>query len=183
MALATATALTSCNDDRSYAEMLTKETRATNVFLADQRVINEIPTDTNFVFKTGPDAPYYRLDEDGNLYMQVLDPGTRGNYAKTDEMIYFRYTRWNLETYAQTGELGEGNGNENNMSSDNTFFRFQNFSLTSSMQWGTGIQMPLTLLPVDAVVNLVVKSQYGFLNEQTYVIPFLFRLRYYRPLT
>ena len=163
--------------------MLTKETRATNIFLADQRVVNEIPTDTNFIFKTGPDAPYYRLDEDGNLYMQVLDPGTRGNYAKTDEMIYFRYTRWNLETYAQTGELGEGNGNENNMSSDNTFFRFQNFSLTSSMQWGTGIQMPLTLLPVDAVVNLVVKSQYGFVNDQTYVIPFLFRLRYYRPLT
>ena len=52
MALAAATALTSCNDDRSYAEMLTKETRATNIFLADQRVINEIPTDTNFVFKT-----------------------------------------------------------------------------------------------------------------------------------
>lgn len=183
IALAAATAMTSCSDDQSYAELLTKENQATNVFLADHRVINEIPADTNFVFETGPDAPFYRLDEDGNLYMQVIDAGTRGNYAKTDEMIYFRYTRWNLETYASDGELGEGTGNESNMGSDNTFFRFQNFTLNSSTQWGTGIQMPLTLLPVDAVVNLVVKSQYGFINEQTYVIPFLYRLRYYRPLT
>lgn len=178
MAFAAATALTSCNDDQSYADLLTKENQSTNVFLADQRVINEIPTDTNFVFQTGPDAPYYRLDEDGNLYMQVIDPGTRGNYAKQDEMIYFRYTRWNLETYAKTGDLGEGNGNESNMSSDNTFFRYQNFTLNSSRQWGTGIQMPLKYVGYYGRVNLVVKSQYGLTSEISQVIPYLYDITY-----
>lgn len=183
LALTAAVATTSCNDDRSYAELLNDETIATNVFLADQRVDNTIPTDTNFVFETGPNAPYYRLDEDGNLYMQVLEPGTKGNYAKDNETIYFRYTRWNLQDFAKTGELGTGDGNETNMGTQNTWFRFQNFTLQSTIAWGAGIQTPLTLLPIDAVVNLVVKSQYGFQAEQAYVIPFLFRLRYYRQLT
>lgn len=173
---------TSCKDSKSYAELLTTENQCVNNFLANQRVDNTIPTDTNFVFETGVDAPYYRLDQDGNMYMQVIEPGTKGNYAKDNEVIYFRFTRYNLQYYID-GTLPDGDGNETDMEYLNAWFRFQNFGLPSTYQWGTGVQMPLTLLPIDAVVNIVIKSQYGFYSEQSYVVPYLFRLRYYRQLT
>ena len=181
-ALALAVGLSSCSDSKSYAELLTDETHHVNDFLSNHRVDNTIPTDTNFVFETGPDAPYYRLDEDGNMYMQVLNPGTKGNYATDDEIIYFRFTRYNLAYYAD-GQLPDGEGNESDMEFMNTWFRFQNYSLQSSYQWGAGVQTPLTLLPVDCEVNIVVKSQYGFYSEMSYVVPYLFRLRYFRQLT
>ena len=181
-AIAMTVALTGCNDDKSYAELLTDETHYVNNYLADQRVTNTIPTDTNFVFEYGEDAPYYRLDEDGQMYMQVINPGTKGNYATDDEVIYFRFTRYNLANY-KDHTLPAGEGNETNMEYMNSWFRFQNFSLESTYQWGTGVQTPLTLLPLDCEVNLVVKSQYGFYQEMSYVIPFLFRLRYFRQQT
>lgn len=177
LAFTAAATLNSCNDSKSYAELLTQENHYVNNFLADQRVDNTIPTDTNFVFETGPKAPYYRLDEDGNIYMQVVNPGTKGNYAKDDQIIYFRYTRYPLSSYK--GVLTDGDGNENDMSYSSTWFRFENYTLQSSYQWGVGIQMPLKFLPIDCEVNIVIKSQYGWYSETTYVIPFLYSLRYY----
>jgi len=72
----------SCDDDVSYAELLNQENYAVNNFLADQVVYLDIPADT--VFEVGPDAPYYRLDEDGQLYMQVLKAGTPGNKVRNN---------------------------------------------------------------------------------------------------
>ena len=173
--------LSSCSDKKSYADLLTEENHAVNLFLVDQRVCDDIPTDTNFVFETGPDAPYYKLDEDGNMYMQVVNPGTKGNYADADEIIYFRYTRYNLSNY--NGTLTGGDGNETDMGAYNAWFRFQNYQLQSSYQWGSGVQQPLLYLPVDCEVNIVIKSQFGFYSETSYVTPFLYRLRYYRQRT
>ena len=177
IALAGAT-LASCDDTKSYAELLTDETHYVNAFLATHHVVGEVPADT--VFETGPDAPYYRLDEDGNLYMQVLDAGTPGNKAKSDELIYFRFTRYSLYRYTG-GELTGGVGNENDLSFNNTSFRFGNYQLQSSSQWGSGIQYPLALLPVDCEVNLVVKSQLGLTSEIAEVVPYMYHIRYYRP--
>lgn len=174
--------VTSCNDGKTYAELLNEEAKYINNFLADQRVTNTIPTDTNFVFETGPNAPYYRLDEDGNVFMQVINPGTKGNYAKADEVIFFRFTRYNLQLY-ENHTLPTGDGNEDDMTYLNSWFRFQNLTLESSYQWGTGLQLPLYYLPIDCEVNLVIKSQYGFYSETSYVIPFLYRVRYYRQIT
>lgn len=170
--------LTSCDDSKSYAELLSDENQAVNRFLVNQRVDNTMPTDTNFVFETGEKAPYYRLDEDGNMYMQVINPGTPGNYAKDDQIIYFRFTRYNLLAYVDD-TLPEGDGNDQNMNSMNSWFRFNNFSQQSSYQWGAGVQMPLRYLPIDCEVNIVIKSQYGIYDEMTYVIPYLFKLRYF----
>lgn len=181
LAIMCSIALSSCSDKKSYAELLTEENHSVNLFLVDQRVCDDIPTDTNFVFETGPDAPYYKLDEDGNMYMQVVNPGTKGNYADEDEIIYFRYTRYSLYNY--NGTLPTGEGNETDMNAYNAWFRFQNFQLQSSYQWGAGIQQPLLYLPVDCEVNIVIKSQYGFYSETSYVNPYLYRLRYYRQRT
>lgn len=173
---------TSCSDSKSYAELLTLENQYVNRYLVDQHVSNTIPTDTNFVFEYGPDAPYYRLDEDGNLYMQVIKPGTKGNYATDDQIIYFRFTRYNLAYYLD-GELPEGDGNDEDMSYLNSWFRFNNYSLQSSYQWGAGLQAPLKYLPIDCEVNIIIKSQFGFYDETSYVQPFLYRVRYYKQLT
>lgn len=173
-----AAAAVSCDDGKTYAELLDTETQSVNRYLADQMVVAEIPADT--VFITGPDAPYYRLDEDGMLYMQVLDPGTKDNRVENDELIYFRFTRYNLNNYAD-GELPAGTGNETDMGYLNSSFRYNNYQLQSSIQWGSGVQTPLAYLPVDCEVNLVIKSQYGFSSEIANVVPFLYHLRYYRP--
>lgn len=172
----------SCSDSKSYAQLLTEESHSINRFLANHKVDNTIPTDTNFVFETGPDAPYYRMDEDGNMYMQVINPGTKGNYARADETIYFRYTRYNLNYYVND-ELPPGEGNETDMSYLNTWFRFENYSQQSTYQWGTGVQTPLKYLPIDCEVNIVIKSQFGFYSEIAYVYPFLYSIRYYPQMT
>jgi len=173
-----ALASVSCSDTKSYAELLNDETHYVNNFLANQRVVGEVPADT--VFETGINAPFYRLDEDGNLYMQVLNAGTPGNKAKADELINFRFTRFSLYNY-KGGALTGGVGNETDLSFESTSFRFGNYQLTSSSQWGSGIQYPLALLPVDCEVNIIIKSQLGLTNEIAEVVPYLYHIRYYRP--
>ncbi|MGM9852103.1 MAG: DUF4827 family protein [Muribaculaceae bacterium] len=188
-------AATSCSDSKTYAELLTDENHYVNAYLADHHVINEIPADT--VFETGldhpdnpEDAPFYRMDSDGQIYMQVLDPGSVDDpdmRAQTNELFYFRYVRYNLKYYyglnPDTGEpvFGQSSGNVQDMSIEGFSFRYGNYTLSSSTQWGTGIQLPLMYLPVDCVVNIIIKSQYGFTDETADVMPYMFNIRYYRP--
>ena len=118
------------------------------------------------MFITGKDAPYYKIDEDGNMYMQVINPGTKDNKVKNDELIYFRFMRYDMRSYdSSTGTFSSSWGNEDDLSLINASFRYQNYQLASSAQWGAGIQTPLNYLPVDCEVNLVVKSRYGFTDE------------------
>lgn len=176
-AVAAATFTSACDDGKTYAELLTEENQTVNRFLADQRVVGEIPPDS--VFEIGPDAPYYRLDEDGNLYMQVLEYGTPGNMAESNELLYFRFSRYQLSTY-DNGSFASSEGNDDVMNG-NYSFRYGNYELSSSYSYGSGIQAPLEFLPVDCRVNIVIKSTYGAPNEMSSVIPYLYSLRYYRP--
>lgn len=175
--MAVATGLCSCSDDKSYAELLEDETKYINNYLADQRVIGEVPADS--VFITGEDAPFYRMDDDGNVYMRVVTPGTPGDKAEKNELIYFRTMRYALNEYVD-GKLPLGDGNAEDMNVGDYNFRFQNYELSSSARWGQGIQLPLEYLPVDAVVQLVIRSQYGLTSEISNVIPYLYTVRYYR---
>ena len=169
--------LSACDDSKTYAELLADENKYVNNFLADHKVINSIPEDT--VFITGENAPYYRLDDDGNLYMQVVSPGTPGNKAKENELLYFRFSRYNL-VYYKNGLFGQSEGNDEVLGG-NYSFRYGNYELNSTYSLGAGIQAPLEYVPVDAVVNIVIKSQYGMPSEISYVQPFLYSIRYFRP--
>jgi hypothetical protein len=177
MALPAAVSLHSCSDSTSYADLLTSETHATNAYLADHRVVNSVPADS--IFEEGEDAPFYRLDEDGMVYMQVINSGDRSDKAASDQLIYFRFTRYNLKTWAQTGEL-EGEGNADDFDYSSTSFRYGNYTLSSSYQYGSGIQLPLAYLGVECEVNLIIKSQYGFTSEIANVIPYLYHVRYFK---
>lgn len=179
---------TSCNDSKSYADLLSAESKAINVFLADNNVILDIPADS--VFQTGKDAPYYRLDEEGNVYMQVISAGNKKHMVKTDDQVYFRFTRYAIKSYVpehySDGKLVAGNfteswGNADDLSVGASSFRFQNFLLSSTSQWGTAIQEPLKYLGMYCEVNLVVKSQVGLTQETAQVNPFLYHVWYLPP--
>jgi hypothetical protein len=171
----------SCSDSVSYAELLTEETKYANAYLADHIVYNEIPADT--VFEYGENAPFYRLDEEGNMYMQVVKPGTKGNMAVSGQTIYFRFTRWNLKYYSDGEFTEDGYGNSDdmlNLGTSSTSFRFENYTIPSSYMWGSGLQYPLYYLPIDCEVNILIKSQYGLTDETSDVIPYLYNVRYFK---
>lgn len=165
----------SCKDSKSYAELLNEETKSVNSFLADQNVILDIPADS--VFEYGFDAPFYRIDPDGNVFMQVIDPGETEK-VKDDALVFFRFTRYNLNEYTLTGELGTGSGNSENIGLGSASFRFNNFTLSTSSQWGNGLQMPLNFLGFNSRVRIVIKSQFGLSSEISQVIPYLYDIRY-----
>ena len=175
------TVLTACDDDQSYADRLNDERNSVNAFLANHRVVMSIPEDS--VFEVGPDAPYYRVDVDGNVYMQVLDAGDRVNdRVKQGEPIYFRYSRYNLSTWYADGTWVEYSGNETSMDALSCSFNYGDYSLPSTSQWGYGIQFPLLFLGVECEVNLIIKSQYGFTSEISYVLPFFYHIRYFHSM-
>lgn len=173
--------LSSCSDTKSYAELLTDEMHAVNTFLANQNVILDIPADNDF--QVGPDAPFYRLDEEGNVYMQVLSKGDPQMMAENDDLIYFRFTRSSLYTYDPVnGTFENGWGNSEDLSVGSASFRFNNYTLSSSSQWGAGLQAPLAFLGMFSRVNLVIKSQYGLSSEISQVVPFYYYdVRYFPP--
>ena len=121
-----------------------------------------------------------RIDPDGNVYMQVINPGDRKNdRAKKSQTIYFRFTRFNLEEWYSTGVMGASSGNETDMSQTPTSFLYKDFTLATSSQWGYGLQLPLDFLGAECEVNLVIKSQYGWTSEISYVQPYLYHVRYF----
>lgn len=173
--------VTSCKDDQSYADLLKEESQSVNRFLANQRVVDAIPADT--VFQVGQNAPYYQLDEDGTVFMQVISLGTDEKPSAGDR-VYFRFTRFNLNYYKE-GETMTGSGNADNVSPDAvgpTYFVFDDYYNTNSIQWGTGIQLPMRYLGYEAKVNVIIKSRSGMMQEQTSVVPYLYSVTYYKPL-
>ena len=173
--------LSACNDDQSYADRLNEERNAVNAYLANHRVVMSIPEDS--VFEVGENAPFYRIDVDGNVYMQVLNAGDKVNdKAKTGEPIYFRYSRYNLSTWYADGTWTVYSGNETSMDAMSCTFNYADYTLPSSSQWGYGLQFPLLFLGVECEVNLIIKSQYGFTSEISYVTPFFYHVRYYHSM-
>lgn len=167
-------ALSSCSHTKSYAELLNEETKYINAYLADQRVVGEVPADSIFI--KGNDAPYYRMDEDGNVYMRVIKDNPDGVKAKYNDLVYMRFTRYNLYSYSN-GTLPDGEGNDDNALTQFSF-RYQNMEITSSSSWGEGLQLPLNYLHYGCEVELVIRSQAGMSDEIASVTPYMYRVRY-----
>lgn len=150
------------------------ENRAINKYISQFRVIDAVPDIKDI--QTGSDAPYYKLDVDGKVYMQVLQKGN-GSVPEYGDKIYFRFDRYNLIYFLENGYLGDPFGNISDISSSATSFILND----EDSQWGSAIQMPLLLgLPLGSEVNLVVASDLGFTNEIANITPFLYKVMYLR---
>lgn len=171
----------SCDDGKSYAEMLTEENKAVNLFLVDQKVVGSVPADS--IFQVGNQAPYYQLDEEGNIFMKVLALGEEGNVEEGQQVI-FRFRRTNLMYYYPGANIEnlDWEGNNDNPVSNISSFRYGDYTLPSSAQWGSAIQLPLSFkqIQLGSRVMLVIKSQYGWSDEITYVQPYLYEISYNR---
>lgn len=190
-AFAAVTAISSCKDKESYADLLTDENKAVNAYLANYPVISSIPADHEFVNtmqimqeqglsreEAEKLTPFYRMDEDGNCYMQVINPGLTDQMAEEDQQIFFRFTRYNIKAWHLYG-VWEGSGNATDLGTNTTSFRYKNKTLTSTTQWGEGIQIPLEYLCLGCEVNIIIKSTLGPEDEITSVYPYLYNIRYF----
>lgn len=153
------------------------EQRAMKKYLSKFDVVDQLPAIADI--QVGSVAPFYKLNSEGTVYMQVVRKGT-APAATEGETIYFRFMRYNLLSYLENGVLPNGEGNMNSLNPSATSFELGS-DKPSSTQWGTAIQMPMLLgLPIDSEVNLVVASEAGFTAEISSVMPFLYNIRYYK---
>lgn len=167
----------SCSKTKSYSELLRDEEHAVNWYLAQNEVEVRLPEDS--VFKTGEDAPFYKMDGQGNVYMRVINPGDKNNRAKSGDRVYFKYMRQNIADL-KAGLITKDDwiGNAENMATSPTFFILDETNLTSSTKYGTGIQLPMKWLGYYSEVELVIKSIEGW-TDQADVIPVVYRVRYF----
>lgn len=175
------TLLSSCNDGKSYADLLKEEDKAVKTFLADKIVINEIPADSVFIsLQDVPNndtlaVPYYKLDTDGNVYMQVLEPGDMNDRFEKGNDVNLRFLRYDLKALV-TGSNPSPVGNTN--PSDYITIRFGETTLSSTTQYGTGIQYPMYFLGNECRVNLLIRAKAGFTAETSTVMPYLYYVQY-----
>lgn len=169
----------SCEKGESYADLLKKEEKAVNWYLSGESVETVIPADSIFI--TGEDAPFYKMDEEGNVYMRVIDMGDMNDRPQKGDRVYFRFSRMNLRNFYEADlEQWTGNSSDIGAGIPSTSFILGNYSLQSSYQYGTGIQLPMTYLGYNSRVRLVVKAQSGFYSEQSQCLPFVFDIRYFK---
>ncbi|MCH5222476.1 MAG: DUF4827 family protein [Muribaculaceae bacterium] len=171
-----------CDKSQSYSELLRDEEQAVNWYLADQNVMMEVPSDPKDIItyqEAGEDAPFYRLDADGYVYMQVVTADFEDMVDEGD-VVYFRFSRDNILFLYQDIESAP-TGNSDFLAYGPASFVYKNTTLPSSYTWGTGIQMPLKYVGYNSEVNLVLKSYYGFYDEQSSCVPYLMNLRYFKP--
>lgn len=172
--------IASCSDSKSYSDLLKDEQKVSNWFLAQHHVCNEIPADS--VFEVGEDAPFYRIDPDGYIYMQVLKVGDR-EIPNTGDQVYFTFTRYDIQTMYNNNTLeveGEGNQSDYLNSVGDTYFIYGNLNVSSSAKFGSGIQKPLSYLGYNSEVNILLKSYYGFQSDNTTCVPYLVNTRYFK---
>ena len=179
--LASVVLLSSCDDSKSYADLLKEEDKAVKAFLAD-KIVKEIPADS--VFTTLQDVnndtlqvPYYRLDTDGNVYMQVLEAGDMDNRFEKGNEVAIRFLRYDLKALVN-GDNPTPDGNSN--PADYITIRFGETTLPSTTQYGSGLQYPMYFLGDECHVNLLIRAKAGFTSEMSAVMPFLYDIRYYK---
>lgn len=167
-----------CNDSKSYSELLTEEERAVNWYLARNEVIVSPPKDS--IFLEGDNAPFYKMQTDGSVYMRVVNAGDSENRPKNGDRIYFTFMRQSIKDLSKGNEAPWiGNDEDMNNALGSTSFFLGNLVLPSTTQYGTGIQIPMEYLGYYSQVELIIKSTKGFETDVTQCEPYLYKVRYF----
>lgn len=173
---------TACEKTQSYSELLREEEKAVNWYLSSQIVMLDLPEKpSDFITceMAGENAPFYKIDPEGYVYMQIVSADFE-DIVDEGDLVYFRFSRENISyMYEGIDQIPEGNSDF--LSYGPTSFVYKNSTLTSTTRWGTGIQMPLKYVGFNSEVNLVLRSYYGFSQEQSTCVPYLINLRYFKP--
>lgn len=168
----------SCSKSESYSELLNDQQKACNWYLSQQKVEVKLPADDNFI--VGEDAPFYKLDEEGSVYMQIVRIGDLDRRPSKGDVVYFRFKRMNLKNFYEFGtQSWEGNSDDLNTIAA-TRFVYGDYELPSTVKYGEGIQWPLKYVGYDSEVNLVLKSLEGFSTDQSACIPYLINIKYFK---
>lgn len=165
--------MSACEEGKSYSELLDEENKAVNWYLAQNRVENQIPADS--VFETGPEAPFYRMNSDGSVYMRVINPGNMENRPVKGQTVYFRFMRVNIKLLYEGTTAEEGNNDDMSSGLGGLSIIYGNQILPSTTEWGEGIQVPLDYLGYDCEVDLIVKSTEGRSGDISQCIPYLYK--------
>ncbi|MDE6296437.1 MAG: DUF4827 domain-containing protein, partial [Muribaculaceae bacterium] len=159
------------------SELLNEEEHAVNWYMANQQIVPYIPEDS--VFLTGSKAPFYKMDDDGYVYMQIINQGDMQNRPKKGETVYFRYKYQNIKDLA-AGTDAKWYGNADKLQENSMSFVYGNTVLTSTTRYGEGIQVPLDFVGYDSEVNVVIKSPKGPVEDQTLCLPFVYNIKYFK---
>lgn len=170
--------LGACSKTESYSELLNDQQKACNWYLSQHKVEVNLPTDDDFI--VGEDAPFYKLDEEGSVYMQIVRIGDLNNRPSKGDVVYFRFKRMNIKNFYEYGtESWEGNSDDLNTMGA-TRFVYGDYDLPSTVKYGEGIQWPLKYVGYDSEVNLVLKSLEGFASDQSACLPYLINIKYFQ---
>lgn len=170
---------TGCEKTKSYSELLNDEEKAVNWYLAQKKVDIQIPE--NSQFEIGENAPFYKMDDDGSVYMQVIRKGNMDDRPEEGDRVYFRFMRASILTMYNGGStVWEGNADDFSSLSNSTSLIMGNTMFTSTTQYGDGIQVPLDYLGYDSEVNLVVKSTMGFTSDMSSCTPYIYKIKYFK---
>ncbi len=169
--------LAACDDSKSYSDLLNEEEKAVNWFMADRQIEVAIPADS--VFLTGENAPFYKMDSDGFVYMQIVNRGDMESRPQKGDKVYFRYRQRNIKDL-YNGIDAEWYGNADNLLLVSSSLNYGNTNLSSTTMWGEGLQEPLKYVGYDSEVNLVIKSPKGMLSGQTLCIPYIYNVKYFK---
>lgn len=167
-------------EELTYDDLLKRERKAIDYFLKDHIIATTTPTNIA-QFQVGEDAPFYYIDDKHNVAMRILSMGNEG-IAENGDMIIFRYMRYNLMSYFDSGIMPNPEGNYDAITQDVTSFIYNDFLTPSSAQWGKGIQLPLQIgVPIGSTVQLVMTATEGPTSEISYATPYLYQISYYLP--
>ena len=89
--------------------------------------------------------------------------------------VNLRFLRYDLKALV-AGSNPSPVGNTN--PSDYITIRFGETTLSSTTQYGTGIQYPMYFLGNECRVNLLIRAKAGFTAETSTVMPYLYYIQY-----
>lgn len=149
----------SCDNSKTYAELLAEEQDAINAELNGKTVIKSPPSGD--VLELGV---FYALDN--GVYMEVLVPGDLKVKASKGDYVNILYKRKNLLTGVQDNNGG------------NWYRATIRYGSSYEHGFGEGIEAPLKYVGTDSEVVVIIPSKQGPKSEISAVVPFLYTVRY-----